>query len=103
MEKRAEKKNAIFKGTLSHINSSGFTVRLVDSGLEGIVDLRKNPEKFSFDKWTASLTSSTRRFALAQAVEVTFLCVDEKQRQIQLGLADGCGLKPSDAEPGTPA
>jgi len=103
VQKRAEKKDAVFKGTIAHINSSGFNVRLEDSGLEGFVDLRKNPEKFSFDKWTASLTSSTRRFALEQAVEVKFLCVDESQRQVQFAPMDGCGLKPSDAEPPTPA
>ncbi|MBE9537584.1 MAG: VacB/RNase II family 3'-5' exoribonuclease [Proteobacteria bacterium] len=103
IEKRAQKKDATFKGVISHINSSGFNVRMDDSGLEGFVDLRKNPEKFSFDKWTASLTSSTRRFALSQAVEVKFLGVDQAQHQIQFDLLDGCGLKPSDVEPETPA
>jgi ribonuclease R len=103
LEKLAQKKGVTFKGSVSHINSSGFTVRMDDSGLEGLVDLRKDPEKFSFDKWTASLTSSTRRFALEQAVEVKFLRVDESLHQSQFALVDGCGLKPSAAEPGTPA
>ena len=103
LAKLAQKKEATFKGSVSHINSSGFTVRLDDNGLEGLVDLRKDPEKFSFDKWTASLTSSTRRFALEQAVEVKFLGVDESLHQSQFALVDGCGLKPSEPEPGTPA
>lgn len=103
IEKRAEKSGGVFKGVISHITSSGFSVRIDDTGLEGAVDLRKNPEKFSFDKWNASLTSTTRRFALEQAVEVKFLGVDESQHQIQFGLADGCGLKPSEIEPETPA
>lgn len=103
LEKLAQKNGATFKGSVSHINSSGFMVRMDDNGLEGLVDLRKDPEKFSFDKWTASLTSSTRRFALGQAVEVKFLGVDESLHQSQFALVDGCGLKPSEPEPGTPA
>ncbi len=83
------------KAKISHINSSGFNVRLEDSGLNGFVDLRKDPEKFSYDKWTASLTSTTRRFQLEQLVEVTFGGVDEdNQYQAKLSLVQGCGLKP---------
>jgi exoribonuclease R len=102
LEKRAQKSDVTFKGCVSHINSSGFTVRMDDSGLEGLVDLRKDPEKFSFDKWTASLTSGTRRFALEQAVEVKFLRVDENLRQTQFGLVGDCGVKPSEPEPAPP-
>ena len=58
---------------MSHITSSGFTVKLDDNGLDGLVDLRPEEEKFSFDKWTMSLTSTTRRFQLLQIVEVTFI------------------------------
>ncbi len=103
LEKQAQKAGAIFKGTVSHITSSGFSVRMDDSGLEGWIDLRKDPEKFSFDKWTASLTSSTRRFALEQAVEVKFLRVEDASHQSLFAVVDGCGLKPSDPEPEKPA
>jgi exoribonuclease R len=103
LEKQAQKSGALFKGTVSHITSSGFSVRMIDSGLEGWVDLRKDPEKFSFDKWTASLTSSTRRFALEQAVEVKFRGVEDANHQSLFAVADGCGLKPSDPEPEKPA
>jgi VacB/RNase II family 3'-5' exoribonuclease len=88
-----------FKGRLTHVNSSGFTVRLEDSGLEGFVDLRKDPEKFSYDKWTASLTSTTRRFQLQQVVELSFLEMDAaNQYRAMFKLADGCGLKPPKQE-----
>ncbi len=84
-----------FSGYVCHITSAGFTVRLNDTGLEGLVDLRKDPEKFSFDKWTASLTSTTRRFQLDQPVEVEFAGSTEAEGwQVQFTLADGCGLKP---------
>ena len=86
---------ATFKGAISHVNSSGFTVRLDDNGLEGFVDLRKDPEKFSYDKWTASLTSTTRRFQLRQTVELMFVTVDESaQYRAMFKLMEGCGLKP---------
>ena len=82
-----------------HINSSGFNVRLEDCGLEGFVDLRKDPEKFSYDKWTASLTSTTRRFQLEQAVQLIFAGVDvASQYMARFKLVDGCGLKPPKEE-----
>lgn len=84
-----------FRATVSHINSSGFSVRLAENGLEGFVDLRKDPEKFSYDKWTASLTSTTRRFQLEQAVELRFRAVDRAdQYRALFELVEGCGLKP---------
>jgi VacB/RNase II family 3'-5' exoribonuclease len=83
-----------FKARIMHVNSSGFNARLDDNGLEGFVDLRKDPEKFSYDKWTASLTSTTRRFALDNTVEVTFLGADaENMYQSRFALVAGCGLK----------
>jgi ribonuclease R len=47
-------------------------------GLEGFVDLRKDPEKFSFDKWQATLTSKTRRFQLEAPVAVTLAGIDRE-------------------------
>ena len=91
--------NVTFKARLSHVNSSGFTVRMEDNGLEGFVDLRKDPEKFSYDKWTASLTSTTRRFQLQQAVELRFVGVDAAdQYRAMFALVAGCGLKPPKPE-----
>ena len=91
--------NVTFRARLSHVTSSGFTVRLEDSGLEGFVDLRKDPEKFSYDKWSASLTSTTRRFQLQQAVELRFLGVDaDDQYKALFALVQGCGLKPPKAD-----
>ena len=84
----------VFKASITHITSSGFTVRLLDNGLTGFVDLRKDPEKFSYDKWTASLTSTTRRFQLNQEVELSFLGIDEEvQNQSLFKPVVGCGLK----------
>ncbi|MFV0278669.1 MAG: RNB domain-containing ribonuclease, partial [Parahaliea sp.] len=84
-----------YSGVVAHINSSGFSVRLTDNGLEGLVDLRKDPEKFSYDKWTASLTSTTRRFQLEQPVTVLLAGTEADSQHLSLfTLAQGCGLKP---------
>ena len=64
-----------------------------------LVDLRKDPEKFSYDKWTASLTSTTRRFQLEQPVELRFIGIDrDNQHQASFELVEGCGLKPPKEE-----
>jgi ribonuclease R len=90
----------ILAGHISHITSSGFTVKLDDTGLEGLVDLRKDAEKFSCDKWTASLTSTTRRFQLGQPVQVRFAGARADEGHVaQLTLLPSCGLKPPKSEP----
>jgi len=84
-----------FPATIRHINSSGFFVRLTENGLEGFVDLRGDPEKFSYDKWTASLTSTTRRFRLEQAVRVVLDSIEPSSHQALFRPAAGCGAKPA--------
>ena len=65
------------------------------------MDLRKDPEKFSYDKWTASLTSTTRRFQLEQSVDVEFVGFDENEQHLALfKLVEGCGLKPPKPDAG---
>ena len=60
-----------------------------------MVDLRPEEEKFSFDKWTMSLTSTTRRFQLLQSVEVTYVGAPAEGDFLALfALVEGCGLKP---------
>ena len=94
LAKLASGENVSFRAKIVHVTSSGFNARLDDNGLEGFVDLRKDAEKFSYDKWTASLTSTTRRFQLHQPVELSFLGVNtEKQYQALFGPVTDCGLK----------
>jgi ribonuclease R len=87
------KKDCVLSASVAQISSSGLSIRLDGSGLEGFVDLRKDPEKFSFDKWTASLTSTTRRFSLGQSIQVFCRGVDSKSRLAQFDVVEGCGLK----------
>ncbi|MCR9106648.1 MAG: VacB/RNase II family 3'-5' exoribonuclease [Gammaproteobacteria bacterium] len=87
--------NAQFAARVSHVTSSGFSVRLEDTGLDGFVDLRQDPEKFSYDKWTGSLTSTTRRFQLDQVVVVQYAGADaERAWQANFTPIAGAGLKP---------
>jgi len=91
-----ENPGLVFAATITHVTSSGFTARLDDNGLTGFVDLRKDPEKFSYDKWTASLTSTTRRFQLNQSVQLNFRAVDEEVLyQALFQPVAGSGLKPA--------
>jgi len=82
-----------YPARILHMNSSGFTVRLDDNGIEGTVDLRPDQEKFSFDRWRVTLTSTTRRFQLEQAVVVQVEAIDTEQRSIGFKLTADCGLK----------
>jgi ribonuclease R len=90
----ATEEGMVFKARVTHVSSGGFNAVMDDNGLQGSIDLRKDPEKFSYDKWTASLTSSTRRFELGQAVELTFVGMDrENQYTACFALLTGCGAK----------
>jgi ribonuclease R len=94
ISKLAQDNGNIFKATITHVTSSGFTARLNNNGLTGFIDLRKDPEKFSYDKWTASLTSSTRKFQLGQAVDLNLVGVsNEIIYQSLFKPVIGCGLK----------
>lgn len=95
LSRLAERGQTQFKGTVSHVTSSGFTVRLTENGLEGFVDLRKDQEKFSYDKWQASLTSTTRRFQMHQDVTLVYKGIsDEQQYRVLFETPQDCGLKP---------
>lgn len=72
------------EAVISHITSSGFTVRLLDWGIVAPVDLRRDGEKFSFDRWTATLASPTRRFQLEQKLRVRIERVDVGKRETVL-------------------
>ena len=66
-----------YDAEIVHINTSGFTVKLKDLGLEGTVDLRKEKEKFSFNKWEMALTSKTRRYQLRQRIRVQYQPIEK--------------------------
>jgi ribonuclease R len=78
--------NAVLQGTIAHINSSGFVVRLDDTGIEGFVDTRQLPEKYSFDVNTLRLTTGTQVYQLEQPIAVTIALIDVKKRSINFAM-----------------
>jgi len=95
-------KNAVgqeFDAVIAQITSSGFTARLTETGIEGQVDLRKDPEKFSFDRWTATLTSATRSFQLEQPLRVSVLRVDPLKRELLFQPVATAAESPNDSSP----
>lgn len=72
----------VFAANISHINSGGFSARLLNWGIEGQVDLRRDPEKFSFDRWTATLTSATRKFQLEEEIQIKIVRADPAKREL---------------------
>ncbi len=76
----------VLNGTIAHINSSGFVVRLDDTGIEGFVDTRLLPEKYSFDVNALRLNTGDRVFNLEQPIEVTISAIDVKKRSINFAM-----------------
>jgi len=76
------------RAVVRHINSSGLAVRLLDTGIEGFVDLRHTGEKYSFDQVALRLGSATRKFQLEQELDVAVVGVDLKKRTVALRLHD---------------
>ena len=77
----------IYRGEIVHVTSSGIVVRLLDNGIQGLVDTRNSGVKFSFDSVYMRLSSTTQQFQLSQQVDVTVASVDMKKRAINLQLA----------------
>tara|TARA_B110000444_G_scaffold261157_1_gene311504 strand:+ start:2024 stop:3961 length:1938 start_codon:yes stop_codon:yes gene_type:complete len=72
----------VMQATISHINSSGFSIRASDTGIEGSVDLRRDPVKFSFHQLTLVLKSKNKSYQLEQEVLVKLTKVDITKREI---------------------
>jgi ribonuclease R len=94
-----------YQAQISQINSNGFTVKLLDNGIEGIVDLRHLEQKFSFDRWTASLTSPKHSFHLNTEIRVRLDSADPHLREIRFSPvidaeADNENLPPENAAAG---
>ncbi|HET8710312.1 MAG TPA: RNB domain-containing ribonuclease, partial [Spongiibacteraceae bacterium] len=79
---------ATWLGTIVHVTSSGFLVRLNDNGIQGLVDTRRIGEKFSFDVVYMRLRSAKNTYQLEQQVEVKIAAIDPKKHQIAFALAD---------------
>ncbi|MEL7045098.1 MAG: RNB domain-containing ribonuclease, partial [Pseudomonadota bacterium] len=89
---------------ISHLGPQGLTVRLDANGLEGLVDLRREKEKFKTDRHTATVKSKTRLLRVDDAVLVSLDGVDESSAHMPLFRLDPTsGLKPSPDQAKAPA
>ena len=75
-----------FIGTVSQINSNGFTVRLDEHLIEGFVETRLLADKYSFDPMRLRLTSKSQTIELNQMIEVMVKAVDYSARSIHYTL-----------------
>ena len=73
-------------GQISQINSNGFTVRLDDSLIEGFIETKPLPEKYSFDPMRLRLSSQSQTIELDQTIEVVVKSVDCNERSIRFTL-----------------
>ncbi|WP_101758350.1 VacB/RNase II family 3'-5' exoribonuclease [Oceanicoccus sp. KOV_DT_Chl] len=76
-----------FSGTVSQINSNGFSVRLDEHLIEGFIETKLLNEKYSFDPMRLKLTSKSQTVQLDQTITVQVKEVDCKQRTIRYTLA----------------
>jgi len=80
--------NNSYTGHVSQINSNGFTVRLDDIHIEGFVDTRLLPDKYSFDPMRLRLTSKKLSVELDQAITIIVSEVDCEKLAINFTLPE---------------
>jgi ribonuclease R len=73
-------------GKIVGVNPSGIIVQLDETGIEGMVDLRKTEPRFSFDALYMTLANEEQAFTLEQMVNVKVSHVDINQRKINFEL-----------------
>tara|TARA_B100001250_G_scaffold413835_1_gene449396 strand:- start:2286 stop:4214 length:1929 start_codon:yes stop_codon:yes gene_type:complete len=76
-----------YEGTLVNMNSSSFTVRMNDTGIEGVIDRRKAKGKWVFDSKTMTHRQGDDCFMLGQPIKVIVQEIDAVRRQLKLRLA----------------
>lgn len=76
-----------YDGTLVNMNSSSFTVRMNDTGIEGVIDRRKAKGKWVFDSKTMTHRQGETCFMLGQPIKVIVQEVEPVRRQLKLRLA----------------
>ena len=77
-----------YTGLVSQINSNGFTVRLDDIHIEGFVDTRLLPDKYSFDPMRLRLSSKNLSIELDQPIKIIVSEVDTENLTINFTIPD---------------
>ncbi len=75
-------KDQVFDAKIVRSISSGFFVRLNETGIEGFVSTKDMPDKYSFDQVYFTLISKKRGFKLDDPVRVAVQSIDPKRNQV---------------------
>lgn len=82
LEKSEQKE---FNGIIQQINPAGLMVQIVEIGIDGFVDLRK--QKFEFDKVYLTHKKGDVQYQLDQEIKIKIKGVDLQQRKLEIELA----------------
>ncbi|HCG79828.1 MAG TPA: hypothetical protein DE015_11565, partial [Oceanospirillales bacterium] len=82
-----QEEGTLYDATIVHMNSSSITVRLNDSGIDGVIDRRKTKGGWKFDSKTIAHSNDKARFVLGQAMKVEVQEIDVSKRALRLRIA----------------
>ena len=82
-----QEEGTLYDATIVHMNSSSITVRLNDSGIDGVIDRRKTKGGWKFDSKTIVHSNDKARFVLGQAMKVEVQEIDISKRALRLRIA----------------
>ncbi|KZY29138.1 MULTISPECIES: ribonuclease R family protein [unclassified Oleiphilus] len=80
------KNKQTLNATIHRVFSSGFQVRLAETGIEGFVSTKEMEGKYSFNQDLLCITNKEQSFQLDQAVQVKLKQIDWSRKQIQFEL-----------------
>lgn len=77
----------LYDATVVHMNSNSITVRLNDSGIDGVIDRRKTKGGWKFDSKTMVHSNEKASFVLGQPVKVEVQEIDAIKRSLKFRIA----------------
>ncbi|MEK9714094.1 MAG: RNB domain-containing ribonuclease, partial [Thalassolituus sp.] len=77
----------LYDATIIHMNSSSITVRMDNSGIDGVIDRRKTKGGWKYDSKTMVHSNDKAKFVLGQAMKVEVQEVDPLNRSLKLRIA----------------
>ncbi|WP_396587137.1 VacB/RNase II family 3'-5' exoribonuclease [Bermanella sp. R86510] len=80
-----KQKDNTFDAVVSQVNPGGLTVTLVDFGLDGFIDLRKN-KSVNFNKTYLCYEGESEAYVLGQALKVNIKSLDLMARKLELSI-----------------
>lgn len=83
----AQDEGTLYDASVVHMNSNSITVRLNDSGIDGVIDRRKTKGGWKFDSKTMIHSNEKARFVLGQPIKVEVQELDAIKRSLKLRIA----------------